>query len=340
VDGEAAEEGEADPTLTPHPTEVTQVDGEAAKGGEVSSTDPTLIPHPTEVTQVEGASYTSPDPTLLPHPTDWYDSCTLPDPILLPHPTDWYDSYTLPDPTLLPHPTDWYDSYTLPDPTLLPHPTDWYDSCTLPDPTLLPHPTDWYDWYDSYTLADPTSMTEGGEATSSTSALTPHPTEDGNAPIANSLSHVIQGIIDSERELNSIEEEAREGDNTTNKSDIPDDLYFRIQRAGDKLVSNASSLIKNSTSNLAECFMAIRCKFDGGKVFNRVQRGSFHHRCNGAGLRFQLGPDWMSQVWHSVTGQEPGEAMRAYCAKQTLQHQNAMKRKGKNEYKEARKKAR
>lgn len=86
---------------------------------------------------------------------------------------------------------------------------------------------------------------------------------------------------------------------------VPDDLYFRIQRAGDRLVSNASSLIENSTSNLAECFMGIRCKFDGGKVINRIQRGSFQYRCNGAGLRFQLGPDWTSQVWHSVTGQQP-----------------------------------
>ena len=105
-------------------------------------------------------------------------------------------------------------------------------------------------------------------------------------------------------------------------------------------MSNASSLVKNSTSNLAECFMGIRCKFDGGKVLNRIQRGSFQHRCNGAGLRFQLGPDWTSRVWHSVTGQEPGEVMRAYCAKSTLDHQKDMKRKGESKYKEARKKAR
>ena len=106
-----------------------------------------------------------------------------------------------------------------------------------------------------------------------------------------SLSHTIDDIINSEKELYSAEEEAREGDSTTNLSELPDDLFFRIQRAGDRLVSNASSLITNSTSNLAECFMGIRCKFDGGKAFNRIQRGSFQYRCYGAGLRFQLGPE-------------------------------------------------
>jgi len=65
-----------------------------------------------------------------------------------------------------------------------------------------------------------------------------------------------------------IEDEARGGDSTVNASDILDELFFMIQRAGDKLVSSAPALITNSTSSLAECFMGIRCKFDGGKVYN------------------------------------------------------------------------
>ena len=218
------------------------------------------------------------------------------------------------------------------------HPTEGNGS-TSPDPTLTPHPTEGGEAtcidsthsseQDEATSIDPNQMLHPTEEGKASASPDPHPTEDGaiqgNAPTPNSLSHVIEGIIDSERELNSIEEEVREGDNTTNRSEIPDDLYFRAQRAGDRLVSNASSLVKNSTSNLAECFMGIRCKFDGGKVLNRIQRGSFQHRCNGAGLRFQLGPDWTSRVWHSVTGQEPGEVMRAYCAKSTLDHQKDMK---------------
>ena len=155
-----------------------------------------------------------------------------------------------------------------------------------------------------------------------------------------SLSDMIDRIIDDEEELYSAEEEARDGDSTADVIHLSDDLYFRIQRAGDRLVSNAVSLISNSTSNLAECFMGIRCKFDGGKVFNRIQRGSFQNRCYGAGLRFQLGPQWTSQAWKHVTGEDPGESTSAHYEARDVAHNKAMKRKGTTEYKEKRKKKR
>lgn len=179
---------------------------------------------------------------------------------------------------------------------------------------------------------------------SSTPALTSSTPPNSATPStpANLVTpHSLLGTIDTNiNELLSVEEEAREGDNTTNLSEIPDDLYFRVQRAGDRLVSTASSLITNSTSNLAECFMGIRCKFDGGKVFNRIQRGSFQHRCYGAGLRFQLGPDWTSRAWNHVTGDNPGEITNTYYEGRAKQHQKTMKRKRTNEHKEKRKKTR
>ena len=105
-------------------------------------------------------------------------------------------------------------------------------------------------------------------------------------------------------------------------------------------MSRAPALITNGTSNLAECFMGIRCKFDGGKVYNRIQRGSFQHRCYGAGLRFQLGPDWASKVLPRITGKEPGEVMKTYYDAQAQKHEKDMKRKDAEAYKERRKKAR
>ena len=88
----------------------------------------------------------------------------------------------------------------------------------------------------------------------------------------NSLTGTIDNIINSElaleREESMIEDEARGGDNSVNRSEIPDELFFMIQRAGDRLVSSAPALVTNATSNLAECFMGIRCKFDGGKVYS------------------------------------------------------------------------
>ena len=78
-------------------------------------------------------------------------------------------------------------------------------------------------------------------------------------------------------------------------------------------------------------FMNIRCKFDGGKFYNCIQRGSFQHRTYGAGLRFQLGPDWSSKAWSKTTGTEPGELRVAFGEK--------MKRKSTTKYKEQHKKA-
>ena len=170
-----------------------------------------------------------------------------------------------------------------------------------------------------------------------------------HAPTSNSaqqsaLTSTIDNIIDhelaEEREKHTIEDEARGEDSTVNRSDIPDDLFFKVKRASDRLVSNAAALISNSTSNLAECFMSIRCKFDGGKVYNRVQRGSFQHRCYGAGLRFQLGPDWATKVWSQITGEEPGEVMKTYYDGRVKQHEEDTKRKGTDICKVQRKRAR
>ena len=48
--------------------------------------------------------------------------------------------------------------------------------------------------------------------------------------------------------------------------------------------------VGNFTTNLAECWMSIQAKFDGGKQCNRSQRGAWEGRCAVAGLRQNLGP--------------------------------------------------
>jgi hypothetical protein len=50
--------------------------------------------------------------------------------------------------------------------------------------------------------------------------------------------------------------------------------------------------------------MAIRMRFDGGKVINRCNRGSWHHRCHGAALRLNEGETWSPLVWTQCTGDE------------------------------------
>ena len=48
--------------------------------------------------------------------------------------------------------------------------------------------------------------------------------------------------------------------------------------------------------------MHIRAKFDGGKVINHSQSGSWEHRCMGAGLQQNLGKEWGPKVWSNMTG--------------------------------------
>ena len=86
--------------------------------------------------------------------------------------------------------------------------------------------------------------------------------------------------------------------------------------------------------------MNIHCKFDGGKFYNRIQRGFFKHRTYGAALRFQLGPDWTSKAWFQKTGTEPGDVRKEFDACREKEHENIMKRKSTSQYKEQRKKTR
>ena len=88
---------------------------------------------------------------------------------------------------------------------------------------------------------------------------------------------------------------------------LPAGLFRAVDTLGDRLVAKAPQLISNKTTNICENFMSIRCKMDGGKYFNRVQSGSFHHRCMAAALRVQCGPIW-KVLFHSV-----GETLYTGC---------------------------
>jgi len=82
--------------------------------------------------------------------------------------------------------------------------------------------------------------------------------------------------------------------------ELPAGLFRAVDTLGDRLVAKASQLIHNKTTNLCENFMSIHCKMDGGKYYNRVQSGSFNHRCMAAALRVQCGPKWITHVWRTL----------------------------------------
>lgn len=78
-------------------------------------------------------------------------------------------------------------------------------------------------------------------------------------------------------------------------------IVHDLQVCVSRLVAKAPQLIGNFTTNLAEGWMNIRCKFDGGKVINRSQSGSWEFRCMGAGLQQNLGHDWGPEAFSEMT---------------------------------------
>ena len=85
----------------------------------------------------------------------------------------------------------------------------------------------------------------------------------------------IEAIIMEENEIATEPEEVEDARRGSQLCSIPDALFAKVMECGDRLVMLAPKLISNQTSNLAECYMSIRCCFDGGKQYNRVQCGSF-----------------------------------------------------------------
>ncbi|CAC5417646.1 unnamed protein product [Mytilus coruscus] len=91
-------------------------------------------------------------------------------------------------------------------------------------------------------------------------------------------------------------------------------------------VSNATAL---QTLLKVEHKLAHKNKFDGGKVYNICNRGSWHACCYGGALRMNLGPQWSCKVSESSTGTKPGLFYRKLYARheQTLANSTRYKSK-------------
>ena len=73
--------------------------------------------------------------------------------------------------------------------------------------------------------------------------------------------------------------------------------------------------------------MHIRCKFDGGKVINRSQSGSWQHRCMGAGLEQNHGPTWGTKAWNAMTDNSPNPIFSEVAQSTAKKNENQQKRK-------------
>ena len=120
---------------------------------------------------------------------------------------------------------------------------------------------------------------------------------------------------------------------------VSDKLLCDVKRLVSRLVSKAPQLIGNLTTNLAENWMNIRCKFDGGKVINRSQAGSWEFRCMGAGLQLNMGHEWGPQLFSEMTGSTVNPIYQNAAKKSASVIEKNRKRKAKDDVKEKRRKS-
>lgn len=71
----------------------------------------------------------------------------------------------------------------------------------------------------------------------------------------------------------AVEADCRQGEQ--NPININQRLLHDIQVLVSRLVAKASQLLGNFTTNMAESWMHVRSKYDGGKVINHSQSGSW-----------------------------------------------------------------
>ena len=131
-----------------------------------------------------------------------------------------------------------------------------------------------------------------------------------------------QETVDDSRET---EETSRKGGESPLQ--VSPKLLHDVQLLVSRLAAKSRQLIGNHTTNLAEAWMHIRCKFDGGKVINRSQSGSWQHRCMGAGLEQNHGPTWGTKAWNAMTDNSPNPIFSEVAQSTAKKNENQRKRK-------------
>ena len=125
------------------------------------------------------------------------------------------------------------------------------------------------------------------------------------------------------------------GGNNRSLDELPVNMIFELDRAGDRLINKASQLIDDQTINISECYMSVRSKMEGGKQINIIQSDAFQHRCMAAGLHLTLVPGWIAETWESLFG-SCSSVMSTFSNSRKRKHENNVKCKMTQTYKKAR----
>lgn len=142
--------------------------------------------------------------------------------------------------------------------------------------------------------------------------------------------HIYLGLISTQERLwteTIADDPATEKRGGPTPTKINPQLQHDIQSVLSRLVRKANQLVDNATTNIAESWMHIRSKFDGGKVINRSQSGSWEHRCMGAGLQQNKGKQWAPEIWKEMTNSSPNQIFSDTVERSTKKFESDKKRK-------------
>ena len=141
----------------------------------------------------------------------------------------------------------------------------------------------------------PTPAEEAQEAPTTSSESLPEQTLNDDDIMSEQWRYWVEGS--SEQDMEDVRSEGK------TKEKVEEAIIHDVMPILGCVAQKADQLICNVTSNLAESWMAIRAKFDGGKFFDRCKSTSWATRTLGAGLRKNLGAQWSPFVWEQKAGQ-------------------------------------
>jgi len=120
------------------------------------------------------------------------------------------------------------------------------------------------------------------------------------------------------------------------KIQISNLAYKEMQEYLTRITNRVDRLREGVTSNLAECFFSIVCKFDHGKIKNFIQGNSYELRSLCAALSYNEGPLWNYQIIKNYFGMD-SLIMRSYFDRKNMLFTMHKKHKQTSEYKDKRK---
>ena len=116
-------------------------------------------------------------------------------------------------------------------------------------------------------------------------------------------------------------------------------ILLDLDAGGGRIAAKVDRIYNGLTSNLAEAYHAVRCKFDGGKFRNLVQKGNFEIRSYCAALQFNLETMWPLSLIDKLKIYQSDNHIYNLCSfisKSTKSKENNEKRKSLIIYKQNR----